>query len=82
MIIRADSASTSLPPGTAKVTYAFYSNNTCANTATTSQDVTVAADGTVPDSAAKTLGPGSYSYKATYSGTDDGNAGMFERVGR
>ena len=53
--------------GTATVTYAFYTNNDCTPPASgTPEQVTVAANGTVPDSSPQTLGAGSYSYQATY----------------
>ena len=55
--------------GTATVTYSFYTNNDCTAPASgTPEQVTVAANGTVPDSSPQTLGAGSYSYKASYSG--------------
>ena len=50
----------------ATVTYHFYTNNNCEGTPT-NETVTVAANGSVPDSAAQTLGAGSYSYSATYN---------------
>jgi YHS domain-containing protein len=53
--------------GTATVTYSFFTNNDCSGTPA-SEPKTVAVDGTVPPSSAQTLGPGSYSYKAVYSG--------------
>ena len=54
--------------GTASVTYSFFKNNGCSGDPFSTEDKTVAVDGTVPDSSAQTLGPGSYSYKAHYSG--------------
>ncbi len=52
----------------ATVTYSFFTNGECKEPAASTQVVSVAEDGTVPDSKAQTLAPGSYSYKATYSG--------------
>jgi hypothetical protein len=54
--------------GTATVTYSFFKNNGCSGDPFSTGIVTVAADGSVPDSSAQPLGPGSYSYKAHYSG--------------
>src|SRR6185369_350340 len=54
--------------GTATVTYSFFKNNDCSGTAFSTENVTVTAGGGVPDSAAQTLGTGSYSYQATYNG--------------
>ena len=54
------------PSGT--VTYSFFSNGTCAGTATSTQTVTLAG-GTVPNSASQgPLAAGSYSFDATYNG--------------
>ena len=54
------------PSGT--VTYSFFSNGTCAGTATSTQTVTLAG-GTVPNSASQgPLAAGSYSFEATYNG--------------
>src|SRR5581483_4517493 len=52
----------------ASVTYEFFANNTCAGDAHVDQTVAVAADGSVPDADPQTLGAGSYSYLAVYSG--------------
>src|SRR6185437_8638250 len=57
--------------GTATVTYAFFKNNDCSGTAFSTEDKTVASNGTVPDSSAQTLGAGSYSYQATYNGNSN-----------
>src|SRR5439155_1763199 len=43
----------------------------CTTPADGTEDVTVTAGGLVPDSAAKTLGAGDYSYQATYNGNDN-----------
>ena len=56
------------------VTYRFYNNNTCSGTPADNENVTVAADGTVPDATPRTLGVGSYSYKAHYSGNGNYNS--------
>ena len=45
----------------------------CPTGAHTDQTVTVAADGTVPDADPQTLGAGSYSYLAVYSGNANYN---------
>lgn len=59
------------PTPTGTVTYYFYTSHDCSGTPTT-QDVTVAGDGSVPNSAATgALGVGSYSFQASYGG--DGN---------
>ena len=55
-------------PNGATVTYEFFNGTTCPTGAHTDQTVTVAADGTVPNADPKTLGAGSYSYLAVYSG--------------
>jgi hypothetical protein len=57
--------------GTATVTYSFFNNNNCSGTAASTENVTVAANGSVPDSTPQTLGAGDYSYQATYNGNDD-----------
>jgi uncharacterized repeat protein (TIGR01451 family) len=58
---------TTAPPDGATVTYQFFTTNDCTGTHT-DQTVTVAADGSVPNSSAQTLAAGSYSYLAVYSG--------------
>ena len=63
-------AGTTTPTGT--VTYNFFPGDSCLAPATSVQTVTLATDGTVPNSAATSqLGAGSYSYQDVYSG--DGN---------
>jgi hypothetical protein len=59
--------------GSSTVTYHFYANNEC-KPSSSDQTVTVEPGGIVPDSAAQTLGPGAYSYSATYSGNANYNA--------
>jgi hypothetical protein len=55
------------PTGT--VTYGLYSGNACGGTATSSEDVTVNGDGSVPSSHSTSgLPVGVYSYLASYSG--------------
>jgi stalled ribosome alternative rescue factor ArfA len=55
------------PSGT--LTYDFFNNGSCSETPANSQDVTLAADGSVPNSTATApLTPGSYSFEATYHG--------------
>jgi hypothetical protein len=54
--------------GTATVTYSFFTSHDCTGTPAGTQTVTVAANGSVPDSSPQTLAAGSYSYQATYSG--------------
>ncbi|MGA8295892.1 MAG: hypothetical protein WB770_02495, partial [Acidimicrobiales bacterium] len=55
------------PTGT--VTYAFFTNGTCNGTPAWTQTVTLNTDGSVPNSnATGSLGAGSYSFDATYSG--------------
>jgi hypothetical protein len=60
--------------GSATVTYSLFTNNTCTTPANGTESVTVRADESVPDSAAKSLGAGSYSYRATYNGNGNYNA--------
>ena len=55
-------------PNGATVTYEFFPNNDCSGETHTDQVVTVGADGSVPDANPQTLGAGSYSYLAVYSG--------------
>ena len=55
----------------ATVTYEFFINNSCSGETHTDQTVDVAADGTVPDADPQTLGAGSYSYLAVYSGNSN-----------
>jgi hypothetical protein len=58
------------PTGT--VTYRFFTNGTCAGTASTTDTVSLSATGTVPESpTTSSLGAGAYSFQASYSG--DGN---------
>ena len=61
-------AGLSLGAENATATYSFYMNGECKEPAVSTQVVSVAEDGTMPPSKAQTLAPGSYSYKATYSG--------------
>jgi hypothetical protein len=58
----------------ATVTYRFYKNGKCENTAAGEETVTVESEGTVPGSAFTTLESGEYSYKASYSGNSNYNA--------
>src|SRR5262249_56350983 len=51
----------------ATVTYEFFTTNDCTGSHT-DQTVNVAADGSVPNADPQTLGAGSYSYLAVYSG--------------
>ncbi len=57
-------------PPTGAVTYSFFDNGSCTSDANTTTDtVTLAGDGSVPNSAAQgPLGAGDYSFNATYSG--------------
>ena len=65
---------TTVAPDGATVTYKFFSNNGCTGTSVQpDQVVTVAANGSVPDASAQTLGAGSYSYLAVYSGNANYN---------
>src|SRR5207244_2140393 len=65
---------TTVAPDGATVTYKFFSNNGCTGTSVQpDQTVTVAANGSVPDASAQTLGAGSYSYLAVYSGNANYN---------
>jgi hypothetical protein len=58
------------PTGT--VTYAYFTNGTCTGTPSSTQQVTLASAGVVPNSATTAaLAAGSYAFDATYSG--DGN---------
>src|SRR5207249_6348641 len=51
------------------VTYTRFTNGTCSGTPTTTQTVTVNADGTVPSSSnTAALATGNYSYQASYTG--------------
>jgi hypothetical protein len=60
--------------GTATVTYRYFTNHTCSSPAATTQTVTVAANGSVPDSGPQTIStPGLYSYQATYNGNANYN---------
>src|SRR5205823_1038760 len=53
----------------ATVSYAFFSNLTCASTPVSSEDKTVTAGELVPNSSASgALAAGDYSYQATYNG--------------
>ena len=55
------------PTGT--VTYTFFTNGTCSGDGTDAGTVTVNADGSVPNSTTTgSLGAGTYSFRATYSG--------------
>src|SRR6185503_11234592 len=45
--------------------------NDCSGTAFSTEDKTVASNGSVPDSSAQTLGAGDYSYQATYNGNSN-----------
>ena len=56
--------------GTATVTYSFFKTGDCSGTAFSTEDKTVAANDTVPDSSPNgPLGAGDYSYQATYTAT-------------
>ena len=55
----------------ATVTYEFFNGTTCPTGVHTDESVAVAADGSVPASTPKTLGAGSYSYLAVYSGNSN-----------
>jgi uncharacterized repeat protein (TIGR01451 family) len=58
--------------GTATVTYAFFHNNTCEGEPFSTEDVNVAADGSVPQSSTKSsLEAGDYAFQATYNGNDN-----------
>ncbi len=59
-------------PITGTVTYHFYTTFDCTGTPT-DQTVTIGAGNSVPDSSPQTLGAGSYSYKAHYSGDANNN---------
>src|SRR5205823_2845834 len=53
--------------GTATVSYAFFHNTACTGEAFSSENKTVAADGSVPASSSKSsLGAGDYAFLATY----------------
>jgi hypothetical protein len=54
------------PTGT--LTYSFFENGTCANTATSTDQVTLAAGIVPPSLTTAPLSGGSYSYRASYSG--------------
>jgi uncharacterized repeat protein (TIGR01451 family) len=55
--------------GTATVTYIFFTSHNCTTGGGTPESVTVASDGSVPDSSeTAALGAGTYSYQATYNG--------------
>jgi hypothetical protein len=61
------------PGGT--VTYAYFTNGTCAGTPSSTQQVTLNATGTVPDSATTgALTAGSHAFDATYGGDGNYNA--------
>jgi uncharacterized repeat protein (TIGR01451 family) len=58
--------------GKATVTYAFFQNGSCDGEPFSSEDVTVASDGSVPRSSVKSsLAAGDYAFQATYNGNDD-----------
>src|SRR5204862_286656 len=60
--------------GTATVSYAFFHNTACTGEAFSSENKTVAADGSVPASSTKSsLGAGDYAFQATYNGNDNYN---------
>ena len=60
---------------TGSSTYSFFSNGTCAGTATSTQTVTLAG-GFVPNSSSQgPLAAGTYSFDATYNGDSNYNAG-------
>jgi hypothetical protein len=66
-----DTATVGVLAGTATgtVTYKFFPNGTCTAPASTTQNVNLRADGTVPDSTSTgPLGAGLYSFQATYNG--------------
>jgi hypothetical protein len=62
--------------GSTTVTYRFYGTNTCTTPpVATSENVTVGASGTVPNSSpTAALAAGGYSYRATYNGNANYNA--------
>jgi hypothetical protein len=55
-------------PATGTVTYYFFTNGTCTFPAASSQQVTLNANGTVPNSASHTVTSGAYAFQAVYSG--------------
>jgi hypothetical protein len=56
-------------PPTGTLTYSFFTNGSCNTPAFSTEDVTLAADGSVPPSSATPpLAPGSYSYEVSYPG--------------
>jgi hypothetical protein len=57
--------------------FEFFTNGTCYGTASSSEDVTVANDGTAETTAMQILAPGSYSYQAKYLGDDNYNESDF-----
>ncbi len=67
------------PTGT--VVYGFFANSTCTGAATSTQQVTLNGDGTVPPSnTSAPLGTGSYAFEASYSGDANytGSTGVCE----
>jgi len=63
------------PNGTSTVTYSFFKNNSCTVPAFGTETVTVAANGTIPNSSATgALGTGNYAFRATYNGNANYNA--------
>ena len=59
--------------GAATVTYYFYTNSACTGSPASTEVVTVASDGSVPESTPQTLPSGFYCYKAVYSGNANYN---------
>ncbi len=60
--------------GTATVTYSYYTNNTCTTGPVSVNTVTVATNGTVPNSSTVTFNSaGSYYWQAVYSGDANNN---------
>src|SRR5207249_1885609 len=56
-------------PATGTITYSLFSNGSCTAPATSSQPVTLNANGTVPNSSSTgALAAGSYSFRASYGG--------------
>jgi len=58
-----------------KVTYSYYENGACSGVPKSTEDKTIAADGTVPESTPQQINAsGNYAYQATYSGDSNYNA--------
>ena len=68
-------------PAGGTLTYSLYPNGTCDDPATSTQTVTLNADGSVPNSdATGAMGAGTYSFQATYNGdgVNDPSSGVCE----